>query len=42
MKKVLVCKETAAAETRVAVIPDDIKKLTAMGYEFTVVKGTGF
>ena len=26
MKKVLVCKETAAAETRVAVIPDDIKK----------------
>ena len=41
MKKVLVCKETAAAETRVAVIPDDIKKLTAMGYEFTVVKGAG-
>ena len=41
MKKVLICKETAAAETRVAMIPDDIKKLTAMGYEFTVVKGAG-
>ena len=41
MKKVLVCKETLAAETRVALIPDDIKKLTGMGFEFTVVSGAG-
>ncbi|MBO4460123.1 MAG: NAD(P) transhydrogenase subunit alpha [Clostridiales bacterium] len=41
MKKVLVCKETNPAETRVAMIPDDIKKLSGMGYEFTVVKGAG-
>ena len=41
MKKVLVCKETSPAETRVAMIPDDIKKLSGMGYEFTVVKGAG-
>lgn len=41
MKRVLICKETADAETRVAMIPDDIKKLSAMGYEFTVVKGAG-
>ena len=27
MKKVLVCKESLPAETRVALIPDDIKKL---------------
>ncbi len=41
MKKVLVCKESLPAETRVAVIPDDIKKLTRMGFEFTVVSGAG-
>jgi len=41
MKKVLVCKETLAAETRVALIPDDIKKLSGMGFEFTVVSGAG-
>ena len=41
MKKVLVCKESLPAETRVAVIPDDIKKLTGMGFEFTVVSGAG-
>ena len=41
MKKVLVCKETLPAETRVALIPDDIKKLTGMGFEFTVVSGAG-
>ena len=42
MKKVLVCKETLPAETRVALIPDDIKKLSGMGFEFTVVSGAGF
>ena len=41
MKKVLVCKETLPAETRVALIPDDIKKLSGMGFEFTVVSGAG-
>lgn len=41
MKKVLVCKEKDQLETRVALIPEDIKKLSAMGYEFTVVSGAG-
>ena len=41
MKKVLVCKETLPAETRVVLIPDDIKKLSGMGFEFTVVSGAG-
>ena len=41
MKSVLVCKETLDAETRVALIPDDIKKLIGMGFEFTVVRGAG-
>ena len=41
MKKVLVCKENLPAETRVALIPDDIKKLSGMGFEFTVVSGAG-
>lgn len=41
MKKVLVCKELDKLETRVALIPDDIKRLTGMGYEFTVVSGAG-
>ena len=41
MKKVLVCKEMDPLETRVALIPDDIKKLTAMGFEFQVVSGAG-
>lgn len=41
MKKVLVCKETDALETRVALIPDDIKKLAGMGFSFKVVAGAG-
>ncbi len=41
MKKVLICKEENALETRVAMIPADIKRLSAMGFEFTVVKGAG-
>ena len=41
MKKVLVCKEKDERETRVALIPDDIKKLISMGFEFKVVAGAG-
>lgn len=41
MKKVLVCKEKDERETRVCLIPDDIKKLTSMGFEFKVVAGAG-
>lgn len=41
MKKVLVCKEKDERETRVSLIPDDIKKLTSMGFEFKVVAGAG-
>ena len=41
MKKILVCKETDEKETRTALIPDDVKRLIAMGFEITVVKGTG-
>lgn len=41
MKKVLVCKEKDERETRVALIPDDIKKLVSMGFEFKVVAGAG-
>ena len=33
MKKILVCRETDPRETRVALIPDDIKRLISMGYE---------
>ena len=41
MKTVLVCRETDQRETRVALIPDDIKKLTGMGFSFKVVRGAG-
>ena len=41
MKKVLVCKEKDPLETRVALIPDDVKKLTGLGFELTVVSGAG-
>jgi len=41
MNKVLVCKEKDPRETRVALIPDDIKKLGFMGFEFLVVSGAG-
>ncbi|MCR5172551.1 MAG: NAD(P) transhydrogenase subunit alpha [Treponema sp.] len=41
MKKVLVCKENDPLETRVALIPDDVKKLTGLGFELTVVSGAG-
>ena len=41
MKKVLVCKERDPLETRVALIPDDVKKLAGLGFEITVVSGAG-
>jgi len=41
MKTVLVCRETDPRETRVALIPDDIKKLAGMGFSFKVVRGAG-
>ena len=41
MNKVLVFKEKDPRETRVALIPDDIKKLGFMGFEFLVVSGAG-
>ena len=41
MKKVLVCKEKDKLETRVALIPDDIKKLSGLGFSFKVVSGAG-
>lgn len=42
MKKILVCKEKDERETRVALIPDDVKKLVPMGFEIKVVAGAGF
>lgn len=41
MKNVLVCRELDPRETRVALIPDDIKKLAGMGFTFKVVSGAG-
>ena len=41
MKKVLVCREKDPRETRVALIPDDIKKLIPLGFEVKVVCGAG-
>ena len=41
MKSILVCRETDPRETRVALIPDDIKKLAGMGFSFKVVSGAG-
>lgn len=41
MKSILVCRESDPRETRVAMIPDDIKKLSGMGFSFKVVSGAG-
>ncbi len=41
MKKVLVCLEQDASETRVSLIPDDIKKLSNLGFEFFVTQNAG-
>ncbi|MBR1764660.1 MAG: NAD(P)(+) transhydrogenase (Re/Si-specific) subunit alpha, partial [Ruminococcus sp.] len=41
MKKILVCRETDPRETRTPLIPEDVKRLVAMGYEIKAVRGTG-
>lgn len=41
MKKVLVCREEDTLETRVSLIPADIKRLKQLGFEFEVVSGAG-
>ena len=41
MKKILICRETDPRETRVSLIPEDVKKLTALGFEIKVVSGAG-
>ena len=41
MKSILVCRETDPRETRVALIPDDIKKLIGMDFSCKVVRGAG-
>ena len=41
MKKILICRETDPRETRVAMIPDDVKRLIGMGYEIKAVRGCG-
>jgi len=41
MKRVLICKEKDKLETRVALIPDDVKKLISLGFECKVVSGAG-
>lgn len=41
MKKVLVCKEIDPRETRVIMVPQDIKRLIPLGYSITVVSGAG-
>ena len=39
MKKIFLCKETVKGETRVALVPADVKALAAMGYKLAVQKG---
>ncbi len=41
MKSILVCRESDPRETRVALIPDDIKKLIGLGFSVKVVSGAG-
>ncbi|MCL2096353.1 MAG: NAD(P) transhydrogenase subunit alpha [Oscillospiraceae bacterium] len=41
MNKVFLCKETAAGETRTALVPADAKALVSLGYELTVHSGAG-
>ncbi|MCL2079596.1 MAG: NAD(P) transhydrogenase subunit alpha [Oscillospiraceae bacterium] len=41
MKRVFLCKETASGETRVALVPQHIKRLCEMGYELTVQSKAG-
>ncbi|MCL2391161.1 MAG: NAD(P) transhydrogenase subunit alpha [Oscillospiraceae bacterium] len=39
MTKVFLCKETTKDETRIALVPSDVKSLAAMGYEIAVESG---
>ncbi|MCL2278753.1 MAG: NAD(P) transhydrogenase subunit alpha [Oscillospiraceae bacterium] len=41
VNKVFLCKETAPEETRVALVPMHIKKLTELGFEVAVQSGAG-
>ncbi|MCL2264889.1 MAG: NAD(P) transhydrogenase subunit alpha [Treponema sp.] len=41
MNKIFLCRETEQDETRVALVPSDIKALTAMGYRIIVQSGAG-
>ena len=41
MNKVFLCKETARDETRVALVPADVKALVGMGYEIAAQSGAG-
>ena len=41
MKKILVCKERDPRETRVALVPEDVKRLSGMGFEVRIVSGAG-
>ncbi|MDR2599966.1 MAG: NAD(P)(+) transhydrogenase (Re/Si-specific) subunit alpha, partial [Oscillospiraceae bacterium] len=41
MNKVFLCKETIPEETRVALVPADVKKLCEMGYEVVVQSEAG-
>jgi len=41
MNKIFLCKETEKNETRVALVPSDVKKLIALGYEISAQKGAG-
>ncbi len=37
----MVCREEDRLETRVAMVPEDIKKMSALGFSFVVVRGAG-
>lgn len=41
MRKVFLCRESAAGETRAALVPSDVKALTGMGYEIAAQSGAG-
>jgi len=41
MKKIFLCKETMEGETRVALVPADVKALVGMGYEIAAQSGAG-
>ena len=41
MKKIMVCREKDPAETRVALVPADVRKLVGMGFAVSVASGAG-